>query len=376
MRNSKFQISLLVVSAILSNIWQGCSNQDADMPDAERMALLSLRLNLNETASADGHNLPTRVGEEYEPDKLPLNDNEKMNSVRIIIADENGVVEHNRLIRLDNPDVATQEEKFSVRPNSTKQVILIANEDGATISLPGSHAFSATSYFSKFSGSAGTYINMEEIRNLLFESNANTSTINDGCIKTPLVMSALHTVYIGGPDKNYSKTLTIHRAAVKYTYRITNNDQNHPHTIDWIKISEVASLQYLFPNADFTDESQYFWNSYETPSDANRKQYSYDTPVVIPAKGTVEIGPLYFVEGHPLSDGDCYKTSFSFDGNPTVWCPLEWSIPQTPETTYPMTDLPRNTHVIVNVAISYNEFSINYTVCPWNDFSIDIPDFN
>ena len=56
---------------------------------------------------------------------------------------------------------------------------------------------------------------------------------------------------------------------------------------------------------------------------------------------------------------------------------LNWSIPQTPEQTEPMTDLPRNTHVIVNVKLLPDKpFLINYTICPWNEKTIDIPAFN
>ena len=74
-----------------------------------------------------------------------------------------------------------------------------------------------------------------------------------------------------------------------------------------------------------------------------------------------------------------YRIAFTFDERNSGWLPLKWSVPQTPETTELMTDLPRNTHVIVNVTLMPEvpvQFTIDYTICPWTEHEINIPEFN
>jgi len=90
----------------------------------------------------------------------------------------------------------------------------------------------------------------------------------------------------------------------------------------------------------------------------------------------MEVGPFYFPEGVVLDDGNAYGTGLTFDRYFSGWNNLKWAMPQTPDNQYLMTDMPRNTHVIVNVTFAFTHFAIDYEVCPWNNREADIPSFN
>lgn len=79
---------------------------------------------------------------------------------------------------------------------------------------------------------------------------------------------------------------------------------------------------------------------------------------------------IYLPEGRPGTES--YHAGISVDGNFLGWAELR------DENGKPMTDLPRNTHVVINITLNleYSDFKINYTVCPWQTEEIDIPDFD
>ncbi len=345
---------------------QGCtSHSRADEPDGGGTAMLSLRIELSNARSAS-----SRTGEEYEPDKLPANDTEKMHTVRVIIADGNGYVEHNSLWDLtQSPDIHAVGQDFPVSAPDTKTIILVANEASATLRDASGATIAAEACFTALNASVGTHVDMEALNALTMMRTDNFAP------DSPLAMSAIHNYKIRRDSERYEATLTIHRAATKYTYRITNKDPLNSHVISRIGINNVAERQYFFPRAGFTDATQMMWHSYETPDQSGGEIYF--TPEVTVAPGqTVEIGPFYLPEGHNTTIDRPYATLMEFDGLNQGWRTIEWSIPQTPSDKEPMTDLPRNTHVIINATLNYTNYELDFTVCPWQEEAIDIPDFN
>lgn len=353
-----------------------CASEKEEPRDSD-MAILSIRINLANAVSPAAEMPPTRVGEEYEPDKFPANDLEKMHTVRIIIVDSSGTVEHNSLWNLAvSPDVTATGRDFPVSSNEMKRILLVANEAQAMLTLPDGKTVSASEYFQNLKASVGASVDFDQLKSLTHTVELNNSGSEYGeCLHGPLAMSAIHEYYIGNRPR-YSATFTIHRAAVKYTYRITNLDTK-AHNVDYIKADNISSGQYFFPDADFTDETQYFHTAYRTPAGAGRREVTLPLDSRVGAGETVEFGPFYFPEGTVTSEENPYRTAFSFDGVFTGWRTLEWAMPQTPGLIAAMTDLPRNTHVIVNVAFSFSSFTVDYTVCPWNVHdNIEIPPFN
>ena len=369
--------ALAALLALTVCCWSCASEGDEPRGGNDDVALLSIRINLANAASPAAAFPASRAGEEYEPDKLPANDLEKMHTVRIIIIDSSGKVEHNSLWDLTaSPDIVATGQDFPVSANDTKRIVLVANEAQATVTLPDSQKMPASDYFRSLKASVGALADLDLIKNITFATADNNSgAISTDCLHGPLAMSAIHEYHIGNAQR-YSATFTIHRAAAKYTYRISNLDKV-AHKVDYIMVNNIASRQYFFPDADFTDESQYFHTAYRTPAGAGTSEITLPANRVITAGETVEIGPFYLPEGCDTGSGNPYATAFAFDGVFSGWRTLEWAKPQTPDVLTPMTDLPRNTHVIVNVSFTYTDFSINYTVCPWNSYdNIVIPPFN
>lgn len=361
-------IPCLTLAAAFLFAAAGCSHADSE-PQTAETAILRLKIRLSDIDYGS-----RATGDGYEPDKGPADDGEKIHTVRIIIADGAGTVEHNTLWDLEAaPDIVASGGDFPVRANDTKTIVLIANEKDAIVATPGGTPQSATDYFTSAANAAvGNRLNPGALRRLLFYRTDNLDGYN---LRKPLLMTAIHTgVRIGGASV-YRRDFTIHRAAAKYTYRITNNDAVNSHTVDQVHINHVAARQYVFPDYDYTDTDQMFYSAYRTP-DNTGSVLSVNTAKVIAPKETVELDAIYLPEGHTVADGDSYATALTIDGKTTEWSDLRWYMPQTPSQSILMTDLPRNTHVIVNVQLSRYNIKIFYTVCPWVISSVDIPEFN
>ena len=150
-----------------------------------------------------------------------------------------------------------------------------------------------------------------------------------------------------------------------------------------MSISSVASTEYFFPNATFaegTDIPQARLLSYVTPADltsSNRTFTVTDGKIRAGTKDYVEFGPYYVPEGR-VSPSEGYGISFKVDGTQFPWLPLEPHEIDGATVTNPkdMTDLPRNTHIIVNVTLNPMDFSVSYTICKWEEHEVVIPGFN
>lgn len=314
-------------------------------PSGPGTAMLHIQIALANPAG------PSRANPADDP--LPADDGEKMQLLRIIILDGNGYAEHNSLWDLRSaPDITAAGQAFPVRANDTKTIIFVANEhsecmDGVRDELSGINA------------AVGEKVDLARLQSLLL----------DAPVTSPLPISAVYTYHIG-PATAYRATFLIHRAAVKYSFRITNNDSDEPHRVDYVAIDNAATTQYLLPDADYTADDQTQWSAYRVPATAGAEQRTYGVNADIAYGNTLELPAIYLPEGRPGTDS--YHAGISVDGNFLGWAELR------DENGKPMTDLPRNTHVVINITLNleYSDFKINYTVCPWQTEEIDIPDFD
>ena len=81
-----------------------------------------------------------------EADKAAANDGEKINTLRVIILDGDKRVEHNSLWTLDSPDIQKTGMRFKVKANDTKTIVLVANEAGTVIDVPGPGGIGSTNH--------------------------------------------------------------------------------------------------------------------------------------------------------------------------------------------------------------------------------------
>lgn len=352
----------MLAAFVLAAALQSCGSDSEPVPGGTGRSLLRLHVGL----SSEG----TRASE---ADKLPAGAGEKMQSLRAIIIGAGGFTEHNVKWDLSaDPDIVHTTKAFDVRSDETKTIVFVANEEGKTIVLPDGTKTDAEEYFSGIDAAAGEKVDVDELRGITFQTADNST---DGkTLDTPLAITAIHEYYIGDAPQ-YSASFYIHRAAVKYSYRFINKSATHDAVINSVSINNVASRQYLFPDADFTDATQLFWDAYRTP-DASGSELEVPVNVTVKAGETYNMPPVYLPEGHASTADAPYMTGFRIDGSFLGWQNLQWHIPENTSGLTLMTDLPRNTHVIVNVAFNYLEFDISYTICPWVESEIKIPDFN
>ncbi len=350
---------LLATAVITAGGMSACSGERYNEPEVPDSVMLTIRVKLS------GNNPYSRaVGDEYEPDK-EAKDGEKMHTLRIIILDQNGVVEHNSLWDAwSQPVIESGIKQFKVKSNEDKTIIFVANESGTIITDADGNTFDASDYFARFSPSVGSIINVNDLRELTMSS-----------VQKPLAINDIYSYHIGS-EPNYSATFYIGRAAVKYTFRITNKDDSE-HTLSSLTIGRVASMQYYFQNAVFTDDKHLTWSSYSTPASASTTDMviKFETPVSIPNDGkTYEFGPYYVPEGATYATP--YQVGVSMNGIDLGMHDISWNIPQTPDNKTLMLDLPRNTHVITEINLNNTMPVFNYTICRWDEYKIDIPDFN
>lgn len=350
---------LWATAVITAGGMSACSGERYNEPEVPDSVMLTIRVKLS------GNNPYSRaVGDEYEPDK-EAQDGEKMQTLRIIILDQNGVVEHNSLWDAwSQPVTESGIKQFKVKSNEDKTIIFVANESGTVITNANGNSFDASDYFARFSPSVGSIINVRDLRELTMSR-----------VQTPLAINDIYTYHIGS-EPNYSATFSICRAAAKYTFRITNNDDSE-HTLSSLTIGRVASTQYYFQNAVFTDDNHFTWSSYETPPSAPTTDMviKFKTPVSIPNDGkTYEFGPYYVPEGATYATP--YQVGVSMNGINLGMHDISCNIPQAPDNKTPMLDLPRNAHIITEINLNNTVPVFNYTICPWDMHNIDIPSFN
>ena len=134
----------------------------------------------------------------------PETDNEKMNTLRIIVVRESGIVEHNTYLNFTRPDLILKDMEYKVVGGEKKKIWLIANEGNSKMTYD-------------FSGIRPGFE---------FPENA----VNEACISMTgnndevtgwIPMTACHEVDM--PLKDYDTELFIVRAATKFTYIQTNN---------------------------------------------------------------------------------------------------------------------------------------------------------
>lgn len=376
-------ISSIIYTTLLTALLLGsCASEDmpsglGDTPDYSRL-VLSVTLPGSQDATP-----ATRAGD----DPFDIFDNEddkwgkpgeNIERLRVMILDGEGSVECNTLYTDLTDATHAGEYEYLVRNNDTKTVILIANEDGYVLDN-GGDAVTATDYLDGFG--VNSHVDTGELRGLVVTVDGNTDS-DDSRGKTmrkPLPITAIHTEHIATTTVNevVAREYDMHRASVKYSFRIVNKS-GWNHKLEGIRISRVADREYLFPDATYETNSlgHQVIKEYRTPAETVEGECSYTGfSLSLPKnmeKAVQAMDPVYVPEG--LSGTVPHKVSVTLDGAPlAIWGELKWRMPgQTEAVSTPMTDLPRNTHVVVNITINDdNTMDFVADVQPYSSVKLD-----
>lgn len=365
----------LALTLLIPTICGGCADEIFPREDeGTGNFVLSVALS-SEGKSSDATRAPFDIFDN-EDDKWGVA-GENIESLRIIIVAADGTVEHNSLFNATN---ATYLGKytFKVKDNEEKIIVLVANEENYSTDVEGmeiSGGIQSLSHFLEYSFMPGALFDEEKFNNLTIALSHNSLDDKKMSFATPLPITAIYHETI--PDLEQGSTLEkeylLHRAAVKYSFRIVN-ESKYAHTLHSVSINGITDREFLFPHAVYGTRNEVI--SYETPSTASRGNYTttLSTPLSLPAQmqqAVVAIPSFYVPEGIPSETSQ--KVSIALDGIQLAeWKNLDWRMPGETETTAsPMVDLPRNTHVVVNITITDTGIRLIADVQPYAEQEVD-----
>lgn len=302
---------------------------------------------------------------------------EGINTLRVIIVDARGVIEHNKVSTFPdripvNGDLYGDME-FGVKGDETKRVYLIANE--ASI-VP---AVDWTQY------DAGSHLTETEMTKLVMYRDWTGKTAspyidNTGVDKSYVPMTEFFDVKIKaaeGEGTVQSETLFITRAVVKFSFFAQSSSPvGESFRISSITFNSVMEKSYLIPN-----ETSYLPAKYPLSPNFKRVVTAFETPgfsgnrvepiVFTPASFGFNANgsttayenhyspELYYCETRNSNAGDTY----------TVNCTVEWGDSQTTETqTVQLPNLPsfpRNTHVKVYFRMVERKLNASVVLMPY-----------
>ncbi len=378
----------IFVAALVGLSHAACSRVpeggEPDVPENMTTAILTVRLSLSGAgAVTSSHNDDMRLTQSRAGEDQADGSDEMLHTVRIIILDGDGYVEHNTLWDLTaDPAVIASGLSFPVKRNDDKTLIFIGNEAGAVVTdmSDGSNT-GVGRYFSRFYPALGNqrvHVDIDALRrNLVLDLSANNDADAVGMqLRRPLVATAVYENFHIGDDENYSGHFYLHRAAAKYTYRLTNNSTDGSVIVRAITVNNVAARQNFFFDAVFGAYNQLSVDSY-VPFAGDGDEYVFPVGVDIPAGRTVEIGPFYIPEGPVVNATSAYSTGLALNDEEPVTRDITYGGDSGRQKL--MTDLPRNTHVVINGSFrrsTATDLMLDVTVCPWHTYITDIPSYD
>ncbi|MBO5182721.1 MAG: hypothetical protein J6B92_12695 [Paraprevotella sp.] len=328
---------------------------------------------------------------------------EKMRTLRIVILHPDGTVEHNGHIDFGAVAQTHYVQFIPVKPNEKKTVYLLANEESVSgldnkeldAFTPGSNGFKA------------------KVDDLAFVPGYTAGAIP---------MTSIYEVEIDEVIKECQFYLV--HAATKFTFRFKNM-RNGPVTVNSITVSDIADRMYLMPhkqnltmdfeeadgsitplywidwlqrvaeesqanpdnpvNTQLTEERGWIMD-YDIPGGATHKRVTRTTNLQVPkatiigqtiTPGTAEYPSFYLPESKKLEkpDNGAYSPQ-----SYTMTINLKDNYNENKTFTLAFDNLKalfRNTHVVANVELSEKvTVTMQYTVCPWLDYTIKIPTFD
>lgn len=379
----------IYIVLLLATLWgmAAChKGEREDMEEQSEPVMLKIRVSLSDLlpkTRADGENDLA----------VAANDNERMQTLRVIVVNSKNDVEGNAFINLvgESGGPATEQTVTvrNVASNDVKMIYLIANEGATRTSVLDGKPEKLVDY--KFGTiTPGLKFPLKEMEALKMHLNEKSDHLSNGLVGG-LPMSEYHRVRIpvvpkDAPsrdelegdgffllDKNdqivnpapgadeeifgYRKTLWITRAAVKFTYEITNNQAEATVKLKELWMKKMAGTAYFLPRVLERDghEIKDFAVPVETMENNEHFEFKYDlsTTEELQKGKPLVLPPIYLLEGKYTDkngvkeDGlPCnYQAALILERNGERDTTSYMYLPNLPV-------LPRNTHVVVRATIN------------------------
>lgn len=293
----------------------------------------------------------------------PAHNGEKMQSLRIVIVRENGIIEHNRY--MDFGGRAYMEIgniTFKVYGPERKMIYLFVNEHTVKPDVSGTGTTKLVDY---------------DLESLIPESKFPASliddikiSINENSKEVPsyaLPMSESHLIQMPASDLHVDLYVT--RAATKFTY-IFDNQTTEDFELSNLTINKGSNIEYYIPRITYSGDplnGVFDVSDYNVPNLGNNNYYSFKKDFsdrIIGSGNVVTLDPIYLLEGKYTDSANDKNYSMSVTLDDIVY---EEYFPDVPQ-------LPRNTHVVVVVTLKDHEIDWTVDVCPYGEYWL-YPDF-
>lgn len=283
-------------------------------------------------------------------------DDEKMQTLRVVVVRPDRTIEHNRLllcaptVRLDGTTDA-EGTTFKVIGGERKRIYLFVNEQTRLHSADGTRP-KAVDY--DFAGLVpGTLFPREELEACTIALESATQQLEG-----PLPMSACHELWM--PEEDRACTLTVLRAAVKFSFLLTNRC-SAARTLTGLTLDRMADRSWYLPRAEYDADGRP--TRFEVPAASGYYAFRLgdDLSVALPAGKTTALAPIYLLEGRYEDPDDArnYAMSVALDG--------------ASRAAYfeDLKSLPRNTHVVVRITFTDRETTWEAEVLPYGAVVLD-----
>ena len=358
----------LMIALVVGMTLPSCSDDGQGPDDVSPQQLINYTVTLRvagdtQGSRADGFddNDYTDRGDDGDlEDPDPVGDFEKLNRVRLIVTNEAGVVEANYV---------TFSHEITVKLTTGKKKLYIIGNEGSWDDF-GSFA-SGINWLSAAKGD-----NIGDVYTAMLNLSDGHSVMEG----TRLPITGTAEVELTEPQKpediNQSTEVWLHRAAVKFTFRMRNNT-SRKYTVTDLSLGGMSTAMYLMPKGiTMGGKDGKTITAFDAVPDAATYDIVRTLAVELPAKAAEAADgewihlfdkPVYALEGKLLENNapKNYPLSITLDGLISSEMKLK------------EVQLPRGTHVYVNITLNKIEdldFDWQIDLVPYAGVTLE-PDF-
>ena len=361
MKNLFAHIATFLVAAL---ILQGCNLWEFGGRDSLCELTVSISVSAPSAASKAATSKASFDASDYVG---AMTDGEKMQTLRIVIVRPDGSIEHNRMLDFNSTAkgayTIVSDVVFEVIGGERKKIYLFANENARKAAAAEGVTEPVVQY-DLASLAVGDTFPEQELSDLRISLNSDTDELPGSA----LPMSECHIIDM--PASDYHTDLYITRAAVKFSY-LFDNQSGKSYELSSLTINKASSIEYYLPRVSYSGDplaGDYSVSGFEVPNTGNNNYYIFKKQLskTISAEGDNGSGvsslePFYLLEGKFIdaSDERNYSMSVTLDGK-------EY------RSYFPdVSNLPRNTHVVVVITIGTYDLNWSVNVVPYGEVILD-----
>ncbi len=371
------QIAALAFAAFLT----GCGNDIPSVPEDSGMeGTGNVTLSLNIALSESGIGAKTRAPFPDSDDLTfegPVSDYEKLHTLRVVIVhageEKTGVVEHNRMVLVEPSTgaILNDDLRFKVSSGERKHIYLFANEAAV------SYDFSSIAKDELFPKT--------EVESIRLSRKSNASLVDNSASsveKSFIPMSEMFEIDVPVPESpvDFFRTehLFVTRSAIKFSFHfsVAEDYPSEGVSVTGIKLYGLADECYYLPRNTMYDPGKYAVSgnpsggrvitAFETPADTPFSDYMFApvSPIEIKPGMEATLSPyVYFPESK--QDGQKhFRLSVALDNGTELLTPRDLTLDE----------IPRNTHVKINIEMKSTDAKASVTLLPYTGISLE-PDF-